>query len=301
MTQTSITGVQDWLEQPACPSCGGEGRVAGELFKQGFRLGSAEATAPPAPIRVRTCKACGLVYKDILASPALLTKMTEAAHGGLWTSPYGYADELAAVRRIDEGALHDVIDIGAAGGGFLDQMPADARKSALDIVRFDTLEITGEFITGFLDDPALEWSGDAYALVGMFDVAEHLYDPAQAFTNLRRLCRAGGLVIIETGDSDSVRVSQLPNWYYLNLVEHHIAWNRTALQDILARTGFEVVEFTRKHHKNHCRRPFKQRLKAQFFALAPRLMQKIWSLAGRSLDVPALDRADHMRFILRAV
>ena len=301
MTGQAASDHVDWLAQPDCPSCGGEGRPIGELFKQSFRLGTADATTPPAPIIVHSCRRCGLAYKNLIASPTLLTRMTEAAHGGLWTRPYGYAEELAAIRRIGPDAVQDVIDIGAAGGGFLDRFPDVARKSALDIVRFDSLQINGEFITGFLDDPELDWSGQPYGLVGLFDVAEHLYNPVQAFTNLRSLCREGGLVIIETGDSDSVRPAKLPNWYYLNLVEHHIAWNRQALQDILARTGFEVVEFTRKHHKNHRRRPLKQRAKARVFALAPRAMQRIWSLAGRSLDVPAIDHADHMRFILRAV
>ena len=297
----NTTAEPDWLEQPDCPSCGGSGREIGPLFKQEFRLGSAEATPPPAPIKLRTCRDCGLVFKSIIASPALLTRMTSQAHGGLWTQPYAYADELAAIRAIDAEALTDVIDIGAAGGLFLDRMPEGARKSALDIVRFDTLQINGEFIEGFLDDEQLEWSGEPYRLVGLFDVAEHLYNPVQAFRNLRSLCREGGLVVIETGNSESVRTSQLPNWYYLNLVEHHIAWNKPALEDILSRTGFEVVEFTRKKHKNHRPMPLKHRAKEKFFGLAPRLMQAIWKLAGRSLDVPATDKADHMRFILRAV
>lgn len=300
---TEVCAADAWIAVESCPACRHEGLPVGRLFTQDGHLGGVKAPPPPAPIELRRCVECGLIYKSLLASPALLERLTAAAHSQLWTAYYDYAAEIAAVEEIGgRAALLDAIDVGAAGGGFLDALPREARKSALDIFRFDTLKINGEFVKGFLDAAALDWSGEPYRLVGLFDVAEHLYDPPQAFVNLRKFCRPGGVVIIETGDSDSISVEGLTHWYYLNLLEHHVAWNRKSLTALAERSGFEVASFRRKQHKNVYKVPAGLRLKILAFEMAPRLLAGLYRVAGRMLDVPPdISRTDHMQIILKAV
>ncbi|MDE2595382.1 MAG: class I SAM-dependent methyltransferase [Sphingomonadales bacterium] len=295
------SGGGDWIERPDCPACGGTGTAVGKLFKQDNHLGGLAAPHPAKPIELRRCGTCELVYKTLVASPALLERLTAQTQAGLWISAYDYAEEIALLRAIDPAVLDDVIDVGAAGGGFLRALAPARRSSALDIVRFASLRINGEFVKGFLDDPALEWSGEAYGLVGLFDVAEHFYDPPQAFANLRRFCRKGGLVILETGDSDAVSMARLPRWYYLNLLEHHIAWNRTSLAAIAAKHGFELASFERKVHKDKTPPGLRHRIKAQAFSLAPQLISGFYRLLGKPFDVPADMAVDHMRVVLRAI
>jgi SAM-dependent methyltransferase len=294
-------GGADWIRVVRCPACDGEGRDVGALFKQSFNFGGARAPNPPEPVRLRECSACGLIFKSVMAGPALLTRLTSATQDSLWRDGYGYAPEKDAARAVAPDALEDVIDVGAAGGEFLAALPPGRRRSALDIVRFDGLKISGEFIQGVLDDPDMRWSGEPYGLVSLFDVAEHLYHPQIAFRNLRALCRTGGLVMIETGDSDAVPRARLPIWYYLNLLEHHIAWNRRSLERAIAAHRFEIVSFERKPHKSVVPPTGRQKLKLLAFRLAPRLLDRLYALRGRSLDVPAQAVADHMRVILRAV
>jgi SAM-dependent methyltransferase len=295
----------EWLERNACPACGGTAQVgAVRLFQQQFHFGGTALPPPPQRIMLARCADCTLVYKTLVPSPALLQQLTAHAQAGLWTGRYDYADEIAAVRSLDPEALFDAIEIGAAGGGFLAALPEGGRKSALDIVRFDTLRINGEFITGFLDDNELGWSGKHYALAGLFDVAEHLYDPPRAFANLRRLCRTGGLVIAETGDSGTVSPGRLARWHYVNLIEHHLAWNRASFEAIATKSGFSVEQFERKTHKGSvplARIGPRQRMKLAGFAIAPRLMEFAWRAAGRPFSVPAAPDVDHFRIILRAV
>lgn len=290
-----------WLEVGRCPACQGAAIDLGRLFSQLFQFGGVRAPVPPQEVRLARCAACGLVFKTLVASPALLERMTAARSGRLWVNRYNYADEIALVSKHDVSALMEVIDIGAAGGGFLSVLPAHARKSALDIVRFPSLQVTGEFVKGFVDHGDLDWSHNPYRLVGMFDVAEHLYDPRQAFENLRRLCRDGGLVLIETGDSDTVRSDRLTSWYYLNLLEHHIAWNRRSIEALLTRSGFEVLSFRTKRHKNASVIRWKHRAKLAAFQAAPRLMQALYRSIGKILDVPAeANLTDHMQVVARA-
>jgi SAM-dependent methyltransferase len=290
----------DWIAQENCPACSGTGRVVGELFTQTFHFGSAEACLPPVPVNVLRCASCGLTFKSLVPGPAFLERLTHAAQADLWPQPHDFSEEMDLVSAINPTALNDVIDIGAASGGFLSRLPETARKSALDIVRFANLKINDEFVAGFLDQPKLEWSGRPYGLVGLFDVAEHLYDPRQAFANLRSFCRPGGLVIIETGDCDAVPEGWLDKWNYLNLLEHHMAWNRSSLEAIARNHGFTCLSFERKAHKGDAPTPWRQRLKARAFRIAPKLARAPFAAIGKLFDVPKCFRIDHMRMVLRA-
>lgn len=300
--QTDESDDQNWALQWQCPSCQSPAREIGPLFMQAFNFAARPVPALPESVQVMRCTACSLIFKSVIAAPPLLEKLTHQSQDSLWSSPYDYAGEIAAVRAVDPDALNDVIDVGAAAGGFLAALPNAQRTSALDIVRFDSLRINGEFIRGFLDDETLNWSGEPYSLVGLFDVAEHLYNPTRAFGHLRALCRIGGLVILETGDSDAVAENDLPHWYYINLVEHHLAWNRASLEAIVARTNFEIVSFQSKPHKGTSVAPSHlSRLKAAVYAASPRLMRAFYRLLGKTMDVPASFGRDHMQVILRAI
>lgn len=300
-TFTSTPKQSDWLHVTHCPACNGAPKRLSTLFNQSFRLGVANASPPPEPVCVMRCINCDLIFKNWVAGPILLERMTAVAHGGLWTRHYDYRDELAAIRAVDPDALDDVIDVGAASGGFLNAIDQSTRKSALDIVQFDALKINGEFIKGFLDDPNLIWSGKPYRLAGLFDVAEHLYDPPRAFANLRALCASGGLVIAETGDSDAVPERKLGQWAYINLLEHHIAWNRNSLEAMAARSGFEIVTFERKVHKGRPAPTLRQRLKSVAFSVAPGIVKMLYASARKPFDIPSTQMVDHMRVILRAI
>lgn len=295
-------GAQSWIIQSHCPSCQGHAREIGGLFMQAFNFGGGPVPAVPETVKLLRCQSCGLVFKSVIAAPPLLEQLTQKAQASLWQGEYDYLPEIAAVNAVDpEACKGDVIDVGAAAGGFLAALKDARRTSALDIVRFDSLKINGEFIHGFLDDETLEWSGNPYGLVGLFDVAEHLYNPTHAFRHLRSLCRTGGLVILETGDSDCVPEATLPRWYYLNMIEHHLAWNRSSLEALVARTDFEIVSFRRKLHKSSRNPSLRFRLKGLAYSIAPGLMRGAYRIMGKTLDVPSTHVSDHMQVILRAI
>src|SRR5262249_49912121 len=140
----------------------------------------------------------------------------------LWQPGYDFASELAAIEAHQQGPAYDLLDVGAAGGEFLRAAGQNrGRRSALDIVRFERLTVSdgGEFIAGLIDDPDLVWRGQPYDVVTVFDVLEHAYAPAAAMANLRALTKPGGIVVIETGDTDSVGLTELRQWYYLAYFE----------------------------------------------------------------------------------
>lgn len=290
-----------WLPVNSCPACGSLATRLTELFKQRYSIATGVCACPPGPISIMRCEECTLVFKNWIASPAAINAIVSVNQASLWAGQCDYADEIRLIETIDLAAFQNVLDVGAAGGAFLRAIPGPGRKSALDIHRFDSLQITGEFICAFVDEPCISWSQDPYDLVGLFDVAEHLYDPLIAFANLRTFCRQDGLLILETGDSDAVPDTRKGHWGYLNLLEHHMAWNEKSLAAVAVRCGFEIVRVDRKYHKQSGPESWRSRLRRLAFTAAPTQLEMAYRILGRSLDVPTVPAPDHIRLVLRAV
>jgi SAM-dependent methyltransferase len=202
----------EWTEVKHCPACGGDGREIGRLFLQQFYFDRIRVQSPAEPVRLFRCRSCELIYKNLVPSPDFLTDLTRRAQDELWPESYDYADEFALIRRFCTGSDLDMLDVGAAGGELLKRAPGSGRRSALDLLPFSRLQLRGEFIQGFVESPELRWSGVAYDVVTVFDVFEHLYRPRQAMENLRAFVRQNGVVLIETGDADSLPERLLPRW-----------------------------------------------------------------------------------------
>lgn len=294
------TQPSDWLRVAACPACDTAPTHEGARLTRRDYLFSGKAIAVPQDLRLVTCE-CGLVYKTLMAAPRLMERLTREANADLWTSSYDFVPETALLRQ-HAAAGYSVLDIGAAGGGFLNAVAGDAgRRSALDIVRFDRLELSadGEFITAFLDDPNLVWGGEPYDVVSCFDVFEHFYDPNVAMANLRKLVAPDGIVVLETGDCGAI--DRVDRWYYTSLLEHHIFWDVRSLEAVAGKFGFTVLSAKRKRHKTAPgRTTLAQKIKRAAYAAAPSLYHWVQGIAGFDGAVPQVPgQRDHMQVILR--
>ncbi len=289
----------EWLSLRRCPAC--ERNCAsslGSLRKGDYVFGSQLIQKPT--VDIIRC-ACGLVYKQTVPSPVFLKTVMESEHGNLWSNTYDYRDEISLVTGL-AGKHFDQIDIGPAVGGLLKAMPNQGRKSGLDVVRFDGLEIRGEFIAAFIDDREFAWSGDPYDVVTAFDIFEHLYDPSQAFRNIRNLLAPGGYLILETGNAGAVRQGSLKNWYYLSYFEHHMAWDENSLNEMAQAHEFEVVHLEFKRHKlwNSRRGSARDWFRYGLHAAAPAAYRFLQATTGRAPTTPAAPGAkDHLRAVLR--
>jgi len=256
----------DWTAVECCPACGS--RVVGSstlLPDMHYAFGDQEIPIPDPGIVVSRCGVCGVHYKSTVPAPAFLADMFGRHAEVKWAAPPDeFSCELAALRWLWGAPAMDLLDIGAAAGGLLEAHAASGltgRRSAFDVMRYAGIErhLTGEFIEGFLDNPILAWSQEPYDVVTLFDVIEHFYRPQDAFENLRRLTRPGGLVFIETGNTESFWPRQfgVNQWWYVRLLEHHIFWSRRSLEHIAAIHGFRIVYWKEGRHKSRRRRAFR--------------------------------------------
>ncbi len=89
-------------------------------------------------------------------------------------------------------------------------------------------------------------SSNVYDVVAMFDVFEHLADPVQDLCTVRKLLKDDGIIIIATGDTDSLFARMLGRrWTFYNPPQHLYYFNRDNLTKLLRQGGFTPVAWMR--------------------------------------------------------
>jgi SAM-dependent methyltransferase len=250
-----------WKPVVCCPSCRSELCVASAALPDLYYVfGSERIAYPEQGITVSCCGSCGLFYKSLLPAPSFLSEVFKRQGAAKWPDSHDFEAEAVLLQRLMGGSRFDLLDVGAAMGGLLaacSHRGIRGRRSALDVIRYPGIErhLSGELIEGFLDDPAMTWSGEPYDIVTLFDVLEHLYDPVTAFENLRQLLRPGGKVLIETGNAMSFwpRRIGISEWWYVRLLEHHLFWSRDSVERAADAHGFRVIHWRTVRHKSRRR------------------------------------------------
>jgi 2-polyprenyl-3-methyl-5-hydroxy-6-metoxy-1,4-benzoquinol methylase len=104
-----------------------------------------------------------------------------------------------------------------------------------DTVHFGTLE----------DSP---YPDCHFALITMWDVVEHVVDPAALLAKAVRLLAPNGLLVIETQDIDS-RFARLlgPRWHHYKHAEHICHFTPATIRTLLGNTGFRVQRLTHRY------------------------------------------------------
>lgn len=299
-----------WINVNRCPACGSEDRSnLGRLAVEEYRFGDEIIPLPPEGIELSRCGNCGLVFKDKIPSTGFLSEVFDRQAGKVWTGDYDYSDEARMIRELAGREKFDLLDVGPSSGGLLKALAdSEGARSALDVVEHPGLEkqLRGEFIQDLIESEELNWSKEPYEVVGMFDILEHLYNPGQAFANLRDIVRPGGFVVAETGDVKSYWPEKFGahRWWYACLFEHHVFWSRESLERIAEEYGFQISDFQNKRHKERGQVPLKRDVlttaKTLTYRLDPDRHVKLAKKFGKSGMQPwSPFTRDHFRVVLK--
>lgn len=82
-------------------------------------------------------------------------------------------------------------------------------------------------------------------VVSLFHVVEHFYDPTIELQRIHNLLRPGGLVVIETPNSDDALLSKYKNSEFQNFTywsHHPMLHSHKSLQALVERNNFTVLE-----------------------------------------------------------
>jgi len=230
--------------------------------------------------RALTCRDCGLLFADPL--PDLSFEALQTVYGAQYTIDERVLEGDRASLEIARSAVHRQMDIveryvspglalnvGAMSQAFHVVQDrgwrlkiVDASSHAAETAR----ALWGVDVTvSRIEDYASE--GEAFDFVRMGHVIEHLADPALAMRNVARIMRSGGVVLIDTDNSEGFR-SQIESWIrrlvgegsaarlvkmatgkelkkkYGRLIPpvHLNIFSERALRRVLEEAGFEVLE-----------------------------------------------------------
>ncbi len=140
-----------------------------------------------------------------------------------------------------------VLDIGTAGGAFLDaasQYGYDAygMEPSADLVE------RGKVRGLKIEQGTIENHGfqpGSFDMVCLWDVIEHLPDPKAALEEIRKLLKPEGMLLINYPDIGTwqAKLAGKRYWWILSVHLHH--FSRKSISDICGRTGFQAVHFQR--------------------------------------------------------
>src|SRR5688572_27017381 len=168
----------------------------------------------------------------------------ELAEGRFYARKRQLLEQFAPGRR--------VLDFGCYDGGFLEYLGDGWDKSGIE-PSDDAARIAasrGIRILGPTVESVAPGSVEPFDAVVLFDVIEHLNDPVATLRALVQLLKPGGVILVETGDTDSPHLARTGKLHlYCGLVEHVGFFNRGSIAEAGRRAGgLELAHFERSVH-----------------------------------------------------
>lgn len=93
------------------------------------------------------------------------------------------------------------------------------------------------------------FAAESFDVVSLFDVVEHLSQPARVFTEVRRIMKPGGWLVAGTGNWGALTARLAGRqWAYLAIPDHLSFFSQTSLRRALVSAGFSRILFRNLHH-----------------------------------------------------
>lgn len=201
------------------------------------------------------CRSCGLVY--VGEDPAAIDfdalydeRYYTGGQDGVFADYLGQAPaRRAAARRRLFGLRRlkrhgRLLDVGCAAGFFLVEAKAHFQVRGVELSAFSSRFAREQFgldvVTGTLHDAAFERA--SFDLVTLWDVIEHVPDPAAVLAEVGRVLAPDGRVVLTTGDIGSAYAQGCGvRWHLLTPPWHLYFFSRATLATLAARAGLRVV------------------------------------------------------------
>jgi len=140
-----------------------------------------------------------------------------------------------------------ILDIGTAGGAFLDAA-AQYGYTAYGLEPSADLVERGKLRGLKIEQGTIEsnnFETGTFDMVCLWDVIEHLPNPKAALVEIKKLLKPDGILLINFPDigTTQAKLAGKKFWWILSVHLHH--FTRISVTDICSRTGFEVFHFQR--------------------------------------------------------
>lgn len=216
------------------------------------------------PFKVIRCAECSFVYVTPRVPDSHLHLIYQTEY---FNSPdagdFGYTDytkdregyirtfekKARIIRRFKQSGR--VLEVGSAAGFFLRAM----KEAGFEADGIEVSEFVSEFartelgidtvFTGKLEDAP--YDKGAYDVLALWDVIEHLADPAAELRRMREFLKPDGVLVMQTQNVDSFFAKLLgAKWQHFKHLEHVYHFSPRTMKELLARSGFEIVHVTHR-------------------------------------------------------
>lgn len=205
---------------------------------------------------IRRCGGCGHLFTDPVPTGDLLDRIYHSPqHVNFQTSDQHFEGR----RAIDDGRWHwlrshlsggMLIDFGSGSGAFLSRAPSTFRvvgAEPTDRLAHFARESKGLEICPSLAE-ATERAGKADA-VTMWDVFEHLDNPAERLREIAQSLKPGGHIVIGVPNCRAFEATLFGgSWFAWCVPAHLHHWTPESISRTLGENGFEVVDIDYSHH-----------------------------------------------------
>jgi SAM-dependent methyltransferase len=163
------------------------------------------------------------------------------------------ADFRAALRTMQRAypAGGSVLDLGCASGGFLAALGGRWERHGLDLseLMVQRAMARGGIMVRRADIFSAGYDARSFDVVTAFDVLEHLPRPLEYLSEIRRILKPGGMLLVGTGDASAIGARLAgSHWTYFAIPEHISFFARRSLERALRLAGFHRSKFRRIHH-----------------------------------------------------
>jgi len=206
---------------------------------------------------VAKCSRCGLVYLNLAPTEDQLRRFYSETYFVGDSGRQGYLDYVAQrggilatarkrLKTIDHLRPNGkrLLDVGCAMGFFLEAARETWETFGIELSAYAAdyarnrlgLSVT----TGALPDCHL--APGSFDVITMWDVIEHVPNPCAVMQKANELLRGEGLLVLSTGDVDSLvaRVSGT-RWHLFNVPQHLSFFSKQTIARLLEQQGFRVL------------------------------------------------------------
>lgn len=241
-----------------CPICrsGNPDDWGTPRYRLPARVAGVELDISDLALRHYRCNGCGYQFVFPRVPADRLLACYETASKENWDTSSSHSDDrfydLKQTILTEHAAGKTVLDLGCFDGGFLRHLGPEWTRlgvepcaAAAKVAGERGIEVIAPTLEG------IDWTRGAGCcdIVTCFDVMEHVEDPVATLQGAARLLRQRGIMMIETGNSDSAHWRLIrKSYWYCGIVEHIGFFNRQSLTAAADRAGFDVVDFRRVRH-----------------------------------------------------
>jgi len=207
------------------------------------------------------CRRCNLVYlnprpgeQEIHAYyppgyQAAIRDITQQVRGS-WIGRVGIKLVIRRNRTPPLAKTGRLLDIGCASGYYMAAMRDMGWETYGVEVDAEAAEYAREHYgldvrTGMAESTLENFLDSYFDVVTMWHVLEHLFDPSLVLTEVYRVLKPGGMLMLEMPNFDSLPASVFgAYWFPLEIPRHLYHFTPQTLETMLAKTGFRLIKLT---------------------------------------------------------